>query len=382
MKMIFFGDLAIRGVDCPDISQELLSFIQGADVVCANLEGPIFHGVYSPLKAGPLLHSDGELATLVSRLGINLFDLANNHILDYGLENARDTISHLGVPGVGMVATPLSSLVRNFIDEHGQSISVIAAAESFFSTIQQTEEISEGSIMSLTDPRFEDLVRDQVRQSDYVIILAHAGLENLRYPLPEWRSVYKRFVDLGASLVVGHHPHVSQPFEIYREGYIFYSTGNLCFSSDQLTQLANSCEGLGVSFETKPRLQMVIDVKQTVYDQVTNLISVVSANEGTPLEIGVHISNLEIDNQVNAAVRKAFVEEFRFFINDAVNGIGLEPDWSTVFRTLLIPGQKKYLDAHPEAITARQINLAHIFRIESYRWAIERALIGDVNVLS
>ena len=127
---------------------------------------------------------------------------------------------------------------------------------------------------------------------------------------------------------------------------------------------------------------MVVDVKQTVFDPVTNLISIVSANSGTPLEIGVQISNQEIENQVNVAVQKAFVEELRFFINDAVNGLGLEPEWSTVFRTLLIPSQKKYLRAHPEAITARQVSLAHIFRIESYRWAIERALISGVNVLS
>lgn len=382
MKLTFFGDLAINGVTCPSVSEELLNFIQGSDIVCANLEGPIFHEGGNPLKAGPLLHSDDELKTLMFRLGINLFDTANNHILDYGLDNARATLVHLGVSGVGLVATPQSSLARTFVDEHGQSVSVIAAAESFFSSIQQTEEILEGSILSLTDSRFEDLVRDQVQKNDFVIILAHAGLENLRYPLPEWRSLYRRFIDLGALLVVGHHPHVSQPFEKYGEGYIFYSIGNLCFASDQLVDTTNTCEGLGVSIETKPQQQMAIEIIQTAYNQVTNVVTAAPAIGGTPPEIGVHISTLEMEIQVNDAVRKAFVEELRFFINDAVNGIGLEPDWPTVFRTLLIPIQKKYLEVHPEAITARQINLAHIFRIESYRWAIERALISGTNVLS
>ncbi len=382
MKLTFFGDLAISGVECPDVSYELLSFIRGSDVICANLEGPVFCDGDSPMKAGPRLHSDGELETLVSRLGINLFDIANNHILDYGLDNARSTLEQLGIPGVGMVAPPLSSLVRNFVDEHGQTVSVMAAAESFFSTIQLTAEISEGSIVSLTDPRFEDLIRDQVRQSDFVIVLAHAGLENLQYPLPEWRSVYKRFVDLGVSLVVGHHPHVSQPFEKHRDGYIFYSVGNLCFSTNQLTDATNACKGLGVSIQTQPECKMEIDVRQITYDQVSNLITVLPSEEGTALEIGVHISALEIENQVNTAVRTAFVEELKFFIDDAVNGVGLEPDWSTVFRTLLIPSQKKYFAANPEAITTRQINLAHTFRIESYRWAIERALTSGINVLS
>jgi poly-gamma-glutamate capsule biosynthesis protein CapA/YwtB (metallophosphatase superfamily) len=55
-------------------------------------------------------------------------------------------------------------------------------------------------------------------------------------------------VDYGADAVVGHHPHVIQPFEVYRGRPIFYSVGNFAFGSGN-----SRAEGLGVELRFEER---------------------------------------------------------------------------------------------------------------------------------
>ena len=75
------------------------------------------------------------------------------------------------------------------------------------------------------------LVYDRVRmlqaQCDHVIVFCHAGLPNATLPLPEWRARYRRFVDAGASIVVGQPPCGISGWEEYRNGLVFYGLGTL-----------------------------------------------------------------------------------------------------------------------------------------------------------
>ena len=73
-------------------------------------------------------------------------------------------------------------------------------------------------------------VIDQIRfyksKGYLVILISHAGVEFIPTPPPYIKEIYKNFVNEGADLVVGHHPHVPQGFEIYKNAAIFYSIGN------------------------------------------------------------------------------------------------------------------------------------------------------------
>ena len=75
------------------------------------------------------------------------------------------------------------------------------------------------------------LVYDRVRmlqaQCDHVIVFCHAGLPKANLPLPEWRERYRRFVDAGASVVVGQPPSGVSGWEEYRNGLVFYGLGAL-----------------------------------------------------------------------------------------------------------------------------------------------------------
>ncbi len=90
------------------------------------------------------------------------------------------------------------------------------------------------------------LVRLEAQAGRDVVVYTHWGTEYLR-SLPAREQIKARkFIDAGARLVVGVHPHVIQPMEVYRKGLIFYSLGNFVFdqffSRDVRERLAVACE--------------------------------------------------------------------------------------------------------------------------------------------
>ena len=89
---------------------------------------------------------------------------------------------------------------------------------------------------------FADIVALR-KQVDRVVVEFHWGIPYEREPLPEDREKARLAVDCGADVVIGHHPHVIQPMEVYRGCPIFYSVGNFTFGSGN-----SLAEGLMVGF--------------------------------------------------------------------------------------------------------------------------------------
>src|SRR5690606_26373205 len=67
--------------------------------------------------------------------------------------------------------------------------------------------------------------------ADYVILIVHGGHEYNNIPSPETVKRYRFFVDAGANIVIGHHPHHYSGYEKYKNGLVFYSLGNFLFDS-------------------------------------------------------------------------------------------------------------------------------------------------------
>ena len=66
----------------------------------------------------------------------------------------------------------------------------------------------------------------------WCIVVAHGGEEFTSLPSPYTRDRYLKFLELGADVVVGHHPHVLQNYETFGDKIIFYSLGNFVFDTD------------------------------------------------------------------------------------------------------------------------------------------------------
>jgi poly-gamma-glutamate capsule biosynthesis protein CapA/YwtB (metallophosphatase superfamily) len=78
---------------------------------------------------------------------------------------------------------------------------------------------------------------------DRVVVAFHWGIPYRRDPLPEDRDKARFAVECGADAVIGHHPHVIQPFEVHRGRPIFYSVGNFALGTGN-----SEAEGLLVGF--------------------------------------------------------------------------------------------------------------------------------------
>ncbi len=219
--------IAEHGADYP--FEAVLPLLRRADIVLGNLEGPFArkarreHRNYS-YAVNP------ELATALARAGIDVVTLANNHLLDCGRAGVLETLDALALAGVA----PLGAAVN----EKAAHAPVIRQAGRlrvgllgyYWNRRCAASADLPGSAMDLPDALKADIghLRKQV---DRVVVTFHWGVPYEREPLSEDRAKAHYAVDCGADAVIGHHPHILQPFEVYGGCPIFYSVGNFTFGS-------------------------------------------------------------------------------------------------------------------------------------------------------
>lgn len=219
--------IGIHGVD---LFSDVREYWSGADIVTGNLE-TVASDV--GLKSGKLASFEmrgepGALATL-KEAGFNLLTVANNHALQHGKEAFDDTVTTLkkvGIEPIG-VDDEQSKKTIPFIFEKSGKRNVflgysIRPEEWSKDDIPYSHRESVGSIISEVEG-----FRKEVDGA--VVVSMHWGLEYLDYPGPEQIELGRKLVDAGADVIIGHHPHVLQPFEYYKKGLIIYSLGNFLF---------------------------------------------------------------------------------------------------------------------------------------------------------
>lgn len=192
--------------------------LRGADLVIANLEGPITK--HPSMSLGSVIGSPEnftftfppETGALLSRHNIRMVNLGNNHIRNFGEEGVRSTMAHLADAGVGFFGSPLQS---------GVTRSTIQGIP--FEFISYNEFGGDGAEIVLHQIAF-------ARKERFLpIVYTHWGDEYATSSAPRQRSYAHSFIDAGAEIVIGSHPHVVQEHEIYRGKHIFYSLGNFVF---------------------------------------------------------------------------------------------------------------------------------------------------------
>jgi poly-gamma-glutamate synthesis protein (capsule biosynthesis protein) len=238
IRLLFGGDFAPNGAYEDLIASRggsifgaVQEFIDRADLSVVNLEAPICEGGEGIRKVGPALRAGSGTLRALSEAGIKAVCLANNHILDYGREGLGETLRALQANGISHVGAGLdreaaeAPLRYNIRDK---TISIFSFAEREFNV---SEDGSTGA--AILDPiRMAQIVLKERKQTDVVIIVFHGGNEYFPYPRPGLRRLCHFLVEIGADAVIGHHPHVPGPYEIYQGKPIVYSLGNLIFDHE------------------------------------------------------------------------------------------------------------------------------------------------------
>lgn len=214
------------------IDSELLKLLSDSDKRIFNLEVPLTD-VKDPIaKCGPNLIAPVKTINGIKQLNPSLFTLANNHIMDHGvngLESTVKTLTENKIPYVG-VGENINEAQRPYIiDENGIKIGVYACAEHEFSIA--------GDNSPGANP-FEPLesldhIADLKSECDYVIVLYHGGKEHYRYPSPYLQKVCRKICEKGADLVVCQHSHCIGCEEKYNGSTIVYGQGNFLFDASE-----------------------------------------------------------------------------------------------------------------------------------------------------
>lgn len=232
--------LALAGDICPTGGKRyhICAATLGDDVWLANLECPMTtHGGQRP-KAGPNLRAHPQNLEIDCSEGTAVCSLANNHMMDYGEQGLVDTLNKckkLGIEtaGAGMTSRRAGSPV--FVLDGGVSLGILACCETQFGIASPSR-----PGVSPVSPALYRQIGDLREEVDIVAVSVHGGAEMSPWPTPHWQDLLRSFVDEGASVVHGHHSHVPQSYEEYKDGLILYGLGNFLVEPARWTKKPNT----------------------------------------------------------------------------------------------------------------------------------------------
>lgn len=234
---------------------EAFSFLfEGADEVFGNLECSLSDRGRPLLGKGIWLRADPDKAEVLKTAGFTVVSLANNHILDYGNDALFDTLSLLDAAGIGRAGAgrDIVEARRPYRAEKGGVRLGLLAYHEFSYLYWSFEEkrrfAAEADVpgtapMDLA-PMLED-VRALSKETDIVAVSLHWGVEESNRTTEAQRRTAHALIDVGADVVLGHHPHVIQGVEIYRGKPVFYSLGNYLFDQND----ENNKQGMAVALD-------------------------------------------------------------------------------------------------------------------------------------
>ena len=157
--------------------------------------------------------------------------LANNHIMDYGEPGLADTLRSLERAGVRYFgAGTLADNCNNplVLELDGRRIGLVGyvcrSAHPVFATAEHP-----GVAPIELDRIARDVAAARADGAERVIVSLHWGIEEVELPRPEDVRLAHAVVELGADLVIGHHAHCVQPYEVHRGTHVFYGLGNAVF---------------------------------------------------------------------------------------------------------------------------------------------------------
>src|SRR5256886_990427 len=237
-----FRSIIEHGADYPFAA--VLPLLRQSAIVVGNLEGP-FAEKARKLRRNFSYRVDPALASALTRAGINILTLANNPLLDCGRSGVLETLDILAREGLAPLGAGVNEQEahRPIIRQAGRWR--IGLLGYYWNRRTAATADKPGSAMDPAEALEADIraLRDR---ADRVVVIFHWGVPYLRDPSAEDRAKARLAIDLGADAVVGHHPHVIQPFEIYHGRPIFFSVGNFAFGSGN-----SLAEGLlvGIRFE-------------------------------------------------------------------------------------------------------------------------------------
>ena len=378
IRLFFAGDFCSTPSTAPiTVSKELRALLDSCDFRCCNFEVPLLPDGATPIEEHFYQHDDAP--AFLEGLGFNLFSFANNHAFDYGVEGWRKTVSafHSGLFGAGKGEEAYRVKI---VEKDGFKIGFLALCfAARYGALDSFAEADSYGCAWINDLRVNHLILEAKKEVDYLVILPHDGIEYIDAPLPETIARYSDFIDYGADLVIGTHPHCPQGWEMYRGKPIFYSLGNFLFNSK--TDYAYRAWNRPHWYE--------------------GLCAVISLDETNPAQVScelIHTRNegnleLSIDHAAERAAHQEQVNRYlteqqllRDYLHDALRPVMLEQEFpildGSFHRSTLCLAGKRWLWAFWKRLRGKKISVdgptARLMRNDTRRNAVIRMMNDKV----
>ena len=365
-----FGDFCVSQAADLHFADDLRQMLQKESLNVVNVEAPVRLGAATGIeKVGPWLSHDEGMPCTLEKHGFNVITMANNHAMDFGAESLLHTISLFkNSTVVGAGAWDEAYKVK-CVEIEGKKIGFLGLTHNEFGVLDGECHQKAGTAWML-HPCVSRLIVSAKKDVDYLFVLPHAGVEHEAYPLPELRTLYREFVELGADGVFASHPHIPQGWEFYREKPIFYSLGNFCLDPVEKRDRPFLKYGLLISLSIQDS-KIDVNVHYTKYDHERK-----TAGLTTDEFIVKHIE------QVNEVMQ----DEKRYLAEvDAYCERILAESWVSFARSGYFEyDTKRFVKQIVRNMLGKQEKpnpnyLINTMRCESHRWAILRALQNRKN---
>ena len=212
--------------------ERVAPILADADIAIANLEGT-FTDRGTPANKTYVFRTPPRHAVGLAVAGIDVVSLANNHMLDYGPAGLRDTIAALNSVGIahsGAGENDEAARRPAVLEVRGLRVAFLsyAATGDAVAAAPGVDGVAWGTAEAISED-----VRRAIGQADVVVVSLHAGNEYVDEPSTTQRLLAQAAVEAGATVVLGHHPHVLQRWELRGSHLIAYSLGNFVFDLDE-----------------------------------------------------------------------------------------------------------------------------------------------------
>lgn len=224
--------IANKGVDYP--WENVAGLFGEGDITAANLECCISTGGRPEPEKQYTFRASPAVLEGARRAGVDIFTLANNHVLDYGYLALEDTLGNLRRCGILFTGAGLNleqALTPVIVDKHGLKVGFLAFTRVFPHGSWVAGPEKWGVANGFEHGVVQAAVQSLAERSDFVVVSVHWGKEKAEYPCKDQIMFGRMLADAGANVVIGHHPHVIQGIEFYNNNVIAYSSGNFIFSS-------------------------------------------------------------------------------------------------------------------------------------------------------
>ncbi len=227
-NMLFGGDVmldrtvrtTVHRLSASYFTDKIHRIFWAQDINMVNIEGPITDNIsVSNVTMDNPNHfkftfSKEQTKEFCDINRINIISIGNNHILNFGRDGLKQTQKFLEENNIDYVGVPEEN-AKNIVykDMGGRKIAFVAYNDFASPSLEKTIE----------------LVERAKQNSDFTVVYPHWGQEYNKKMTKKQRDTAHLLVDAGADLIVGAHPHVIEPVEIYKNKVIFYSLGNFVF---------------------------------------------------------------------------------------------------------------------------------------------------------